>query len=99
MTHQKTMTEKTMTEIVWTLQAQNDLRELGRYLDQSSSVYAESLVNALYNAVGSLSKRPLSGKILLQNRALREVASGNFRAIYALHGGTATIVAVVPRSE
>ncbi len=85
-----------MMEIVWTLQAQTDLRDLGKHFESTSSIYAESLVNAIYAAVGRLSLSPMSGKVLRQNRSLRQIAIGNYRAIYAVRKRVVTMLAIAP---
>ena len=55
-----------MVKIRWTDFAIENLNDIGNYIEKDSFMYAEIVVNSLFNVVDILEKHPLAGRMVLE---------------------------------
>jgi len=84
-----------MTTGVWTEPAVADLDSIRSYIAHDSEVYADTQIQAIFEAVDSPESFPESGRTVpeIGQSSTRELVVGSFRVIYA--GDTARILAVL----
>jgi plasmid stabilization system protein ParE len=75
-----------MVKVRWTDFAIENLNVIGDYIEKDSYVYAQMVVNALFDAVDILEQHPLSGRIVpeFNNKNIRELIRWNYRIVYTL---------------
>lgn len=73
-----------MVEIEWTDFAIKNLNDIGEYIEKDSFLYAEIVVNFLFNATDILENHPLAGRVVpeFNNKNIRELVRGNYRIVY-----------------
>ncbi len=86
-----------MAELVWELDALQDLDLIGEYIAQQSPEYAPIYVARVIEAVERLADHPLSGRVIpeLDDEALREVIFQNYRVVHEVAANTVTILGVI----
>ena len=72
------------TEIVWTRQAREDLREIRAFIARDAPATAAAFVRRLRESVERLRSFPCSGQVVpeLGRDEIREVLRGSYRLIY-----------------
>ena len=85
-----------MTRIIWTSQAVEDVEAIRDYVARDSLHYASLLASRLVSSVESLAEFPDSGRIVpeIGDPELRELIVGNYRIVYQVEQGTATVLTV-----
>lgn len=85
-----------MTQVIWALQAIEDVEAIRAYVARDSSHYADLVVERIVAAVTRLESQPLSGRVVPEvgDQALREVIHGSYRIVYRLKPNVAEIVTV-----
>ena len=83
-------------KIIWSAQAENNLREIKEYIEKDSLFYAERLVKQIYDKVTVLYQHPEIGKPIstTEEIILRRILHKSYRIIYIIKSDTAFIVAV-----
>jgi addiction module RelE/StbE family toxin len=73
-----------MTAVLWTRAAQEDLREIHRYITNDSVQYADLVIAAVTSAVARLQQFPESGRVVPEygRPDLREVIWKSYRIAY-----------------
>jgi plasmid stabilization system protein ParE len=86
-----------VAELVWEVDALNDLDLIGEYIAQQSPAYAPTYVARVMEAVERLADLPLSGRVIpeLGDETLREVIFQNYRIVYEVAPDQVTILGVV----
>ncbi|RMH38619.1 MAG: type II toxin-antitoxin system RelE/ParE family toxin [Gammaproteobacteria bacterium] len=72
-----------MAEVVWTLEALDDLEAIGAFHARTSPSYAASLVERLYEAVAVLQEHPRSGRKVpeIDHELVRELIVARHRIV------------------
>lgn len=85
-----------MTQVIWALQAIEDVEAIRAYVARDSTHYADLVVERIVAAVTRLESQPLSGRVVPEvgDQALREVIHGSYRIVYRLKPNVAEIVTV-----
>ena len=85
-----------MKRIVWSPQSLRDIEGIRAYITQDSPQYADLTVRRIVAAVERLANFPESGRIVPERnqREIREVIVGRFRAVYRRRAETVEIVTV-----
>ena len=75
-----------MVKVRWTDFALENLIAIGDYIERDSYVYAQMVVDSLFNSVDILEQNPLAGRVVpeFNNRTIRELIRGNYRIVYKL---------------
>lgn len=75
-----------MAEVVWTLEALDDLDAVGAFHERTSPSYAASLVERLYEAVVVLEEHPRVGRKVpeIDHDLVRELVVEHYRVVYQL---------------
>jgi toxin ParE1/3/4 len=75
-----------LVQVNWTLNAKQDLKEIGDYISHDSPGNAKRFVNELSKKPRILLEHPQSGRIVpeFNNVDLREIFHGNYRIIYKI---------------
>ena len=86
-----------MAEIIWTLRARQDLKEIVEYISQDSRAYAESFALRIRQGVMKLEAFPNSGPVLPEDpgRLTRQIVVGNYRVLYRVAGERCVILSLV----
>ena len=86
-----------MAEVVWTLEALDDLESIGAFHERTSAVYASALVERLYESVEILESHPRMGRKVpeIDHDLVREMIVERYRVVYQLFRGRIEIVAVL----
>ncbi|HMO52352.1 MAG TPA: type II toxin-antitoxin system RelE/ParE family toxin [Kiritimatiellia bacterium] len=86
-----------MIVVVWTDPAVSDLDCIHEYISRDAEVYADALVQDLFDAVDRLESFPLSGRVVpeLNDNTTREVIVGSYRIIYDVSDETIRILSVL----
>lgn len=82
-------------EIIWSLQAIEDIEEIGDFIAEDNPVRAVSFVDELISCVERLSEHPESGPIIEENPVLRHIVHYGYRIIYQFRFGKILIVTVL----
>jgi len=85
-----------VTQVIWALQAIEDVEAIRAYVARDSTHYADLVVERIVAAVTRLESQPLSGRVVPEvgDQALREVIHGSYRIVYRLKPNVAEIVTV-----
>jgi plasmid stabilization system protein ParE len=72
------------TEVVWTLRARQDLRNVVLYIARDNPMAAQSFRQRILDKVEQLHSFPESGRVVLERRApnIREVIVPPYRIVY-----------------
>jgi toxin ParE1/3/4 len=94
-----TMTEDAY-QVVWTLTARRDLKELVEYLTVDSGVQARKVYFATREKADNLRQMPLQGRIVPELRyfgilSYRELINPPWRIIYKIEGNKVWVLAVI----
>ena len=83
--------------IEWTEMAQQDLREIRRYIARDSKTYAARMIDRIREAVELASAHPEAGHWLpeVESRNIREIYSASYRVIYRTRGETIQVLTVI----
>lgn len=75
-----------MTEIIWTLQAIEDVEAIREFIDRDSPKYAQAEAERIVAAVDRLASFPESGRIVpeFEEPSMREVIEAPYRIVYRL---------------
>jgi addiction module RelE/StbE family toxin len=86
-----------VAEVVWTLEALDDLDALGHFHERTSPAYAASLVERLYAAVVILEEHPRMGRKVpeIDHELVRELIVERYRVVYQLMRDRVEVVAVL----
>ncbi|MGI9173736.1 MAG: type II toxin-antitoxin system RelE/ParE family toxin [Rhodothermales bacterium] len=86
-----------MAEVVWTLEALDDVEAVGAFHERTSPSYAASLVERLYEAVAVLEEYPRFGRKVpeIDHDVVRELIVERYRMVYQLMRDRVEIVAVL----
>ena len=73
-----------MVKVKWTDFALENLVAIGDYIEKDSHLYAQRVVNQLFNAVDILKKFPFAGRVVPEYNdvTIRELIRGNYRIVY-----------------
>jgi len=83
--------------VVWTDPAVSDLVSIHEYIARDAIVYADAMVQEVFDAVDRLESFPLSGRVVpeLTDESTREVIVGSYRVIYDVSEETIRILSVL----
>ena len=86
-----------MVEVVWTLEALDDMEAIGSFHERTSMAYAASLVERLYESVMILEAHPRLGRKVpeIDHELVRELIVERYRVVYQLFRDRIEIVAVL----
>lgn len=86
-----------MTMVVWTDPAVGDLDSIHEYIARDTEVYADAMLQEIFDAVDRLENFPLSGRVVpeLNDESTREVIVGSYRVIYDISDETIRILSVL----
>ena len=75
-----------MVKIVWTEIAIEDLRLIHEYISNDSKLYAERLIEKIFERIDRLENFPKSGRVVpeFETETIRELIEGNYRIIYQI---------------
>ena len=75
-----------MVEIKWSEQAIHDIDQIADYISKDSYLYAQNVVDRIFNIESVLKLHPKIGKPVKEFKriALKEIVEGNYRIIYKL---------------
>ena len=75
-----------MVKIRWTDFALDNLIAIGDYIEKDSFIYAQRVVDSLFNAVDILGQHPLAGRKVpeFNDMNIRELIYGRYRIVYKL---------------
>jgi toxin ParE1/3/4 len=72
-----------MASVIWSETALQDLLQIREYISKDSHVYADSVIDQIYEKVEILKLFPNSGKeVIIANQKLHEIISSPFRILY-----------------
>ena len=83
-------------KIVWSIQSQNDLREIRNFIARDAPETAIAYIRRLRGSVSRLRTFPESGNVVEEagNSKIREIYFGPYRIIYKLSPNQVEILAV-----
>ena len=86
-----------MAEVVWTLEALDDLEAIGAFHERTSATYAASLVERLFESVIALETHSRLGRKVpeIDHDLVRELIVERYRVVYQLFRDRIEIVAVL----
>ena len=86
-----------MAEVVWTLEALDDVEAVGAFHERTSPSYASSLVERLYDSVAILEAYPRFGRKVpeIDHDLVRELIVERYRVVYQLMRERIEVVAVL----
>jgi toxin ParE1/3/4 len=82
-------------EVIWSRTALRRIEEIGRFIADDSPTNAAKFVDQLVDSVTRLARYPLSGSVVPENMAFRQVVFKKYRIIYRIMGRRIEIVTVV----
>jgi len=73
-----------MVQINWSIQANEDLKDMAQYISKDSRQYAKRQVRKIKDRVKILKSHLRAGKMTpeFENEKVRELVEGNYRIIY-----------------
>ncbi len=88
-------------EIVWTQEAQKNLKEIAEYISKDSEFYAEKTVNLIYQSCLKLKDFPEIGMPLpvKSDFLLRRILVKSYRVVYCFHKEIIYIIAVYKQAR
>lgn len=86
-----------MAEVVWTLEALDDLEAIGAFHERTSATYAASLVERLFESVIALETHSRLGRKVpeIDHDLVRELIVECYRVVYQLFRDRIEVVAVL----
>ena len=83
--------------VLWTEPAQDDLREVFRFIRRDNLTAAQKVIQEIREKAGRLAQFPLSGREVpeLPGASLREVIAGSYRVIYRLVSNSIEVLTVL----
>lgn len=83
--------------IVWSLEALEDIESIANYIEKDSPVYAKAVVNKFFEKVKILQEHPELGRKVpeMNSETIREIFVYSYRLIYSIEDETITVIAVV----
>jgi addiction module RelE/StbE family toxin len=89
-----------MVKVRWTNFALENLIAIGSYIEKDSYLYAQRIVESLFNSVDVLEQNPFMGRIVpeFNKQNIRELILGNYRIVYKLVGETVIDIITVHHS-
>jgi toxin ParE1/3/4 len=86
-----------VAKVIWSLQALEDVSEIGLFFERDSSQFAEVIVNRLYYSTERLVEFPKSERIVpeLDDPNTRELIVSGYRIVYELSRVSAIVLAVL----
>ena len=86
----------TSTQIIWTDEAKEDLRDILHYLSRSPLVYVDNWSNELTKKLSLLESFPEMGRNVPEKELsyLREIFVGNYRLLYIYLHDTITVIGI-----
>jgi plasmid stabilization system protein ParE len=86
-----------MAEVLWSLTAADDLRELADFIAHDSILHAIHFINRIVEACERLGQAPLLGRVLpeLDRTNLRELLFRGYQIVYLVQDERVTILRVV----
>lgn len=79
--------------IVWTDPAVADLDNIHEYISRDSTVYTDSVLSEIFDAVDHLEKYSQSGRV--DENHTREIIVGSYRVMYDIQDETIRILTVL----
>ena len=75
-----------MVEIKWSEQAIHDIDQIAEYISKDSYLYAQNVVDRIFNIESILKSQPKIGKPVKEftRISLKEIVEGNYRIIYKI---------------
>ncbi len=89
-----------MVEIKWSEQALQDINQIVEYISKDSFLYAQNIVERIFNIEPVLKSQPKIGKPVKEftRVSLKEIVEGNYRIIYKILSPTEIHVITVHHS-
>ena len=83
-------------KLIWSPLAIERVSEIAKYIAQDKPTAAEKWVDKIFNIVERLTELPESGRVVpeINNKAFREIISGNYRIIYKIEKTSILILTV-----
>ena len=82
-------------EIKWSPSSIDRLEEIGKFIAKDSPAHAVSFVDTLLESVERLKEFPLSGALVQENPAFRQIVVQGYRIIYRQREKSIEIVTVI----
>jgi len=82
-------------EIVWSNSALLRLEEIGDFIAKDSKVHAITFVDRLIESVEQLRDFPMSGGLVTESPAFRQIVLQGYRVIYRLREKSIEVVAII----
>ena len=82
-------------EVIWSKAALQKVEEIGSFIARDSPPAASKFIDQLILSVHRLSRHPLSGPVVPENVAFRQIVFKKYRIIYRVMGKTIQIVTVI----
>lgn len=84
-------------ELIWTLEALDDIDAIAHYIARDSNVHAQRVVSEIMELGELLVTQPLMGRIVpeLDNDSIREHFIYSYRVIYEMSNENLYVVAVI----
>jgi plasmid stabilization system protein ParE len=75
-----------MVKVRWTDFAIDNLVAIGDFIEQDSFLYAQRVVNYLFDSINILEQHPRAGRVVpeFQDKTIRELIRGNYRIVYKI---------------
>lgn len=90
-----------MAEVVWTLEAIDDLEAIGAFYERTSPSYAAYIVERLFSAVTLLAEHPRMGRMVpeIDNDLIQELIVEHYRVVYRLMHDRVEVITVLHTRE
>ena len=90
-----------MTKLIWSPQAEQDIKAIRAYIIEDSTRYAELVVGRIVAGVERLARFPESGRIVPERNDpfIREVIVDPYRVVYRYRGSVVEIATVFRASR
>lgn len=82
-------------KVVWVEHARNGLAEIQRYIERDSASRAAEFCIRLIDATEQLSDHPLSGALLPEDGAYRQLVVDEYRIVYRVSDRFACVMTIV----
>lgn len=82
-------------EVVWSRAAVRRVEAIGNFIAKDSPQVASRFIDQLIDSVDRLRRHPLSGSVVPENIAFRQITFKKYRIIYRILGETIQIVTVI----
>lgn len=86
-----------MTKVIWSNTAVSDLKNIYDYIALDSEIYAQALIDDIFNAIEQIANFPKSGRVVpeIKKKKFREIFLGNYRIIYSVTSKQVRIVTII----